>query len=349
MKVLVLGGRGFIGRHVVDALERRGHDVVVGTRHAGRRSGAGRPSLPTRFEDLVTCAAWCPLVQCFDVVVNCVGILRERPGETFDAVHHRSPAALCAACGEVGVRHLIHVSALGLGDCARNGFLTSKRDGERALRDPAVPTTVVRPSLLDGEGGFGARWLRRLARLPIHFVPAEAIGRIAAVDVGDVGLAIAHLCERAPPRGLREVELGGPDERTLAGHLAALRAAHHRRPAVTIRVPSVLARSAARVCDRLHFSPYSVGHLELLRGDNVPRVDHLAALLGRPPVRVGAAPGCPSERPPANSFAKSSVKSSAKSSVMSSVQLAARLPGRSPHRVAFGAPPRQSVGPGERG
>lgn len=290
MRVLVLGGRGFLGRHVASALAARGHRVVIGSRQGGRpreEEHAAR-SRCVRFERLAAPHAWDDTLAGVDAVVNCVGILRERGAATYERVHHLAPAALAADCARLRLR-LVHVSALGLDPAARSGFISSKLRGEAAIRASGADYTIVRPSLLDGEGGFGARWLRALARLPIHCVPADAAGRIAVLSVKDAGIAIACLCE-APGRPLREADLGGPDRRTLCEYMAALRALSSRRAAYVVRVPAPLARFASHLCDLVHFSPYSFGHLELLRRDNVPRVNALPALLGVAPARVGAPP-----------------------------------------------------------
>jgi NADH dehydrogenase len=231
--------------------------------------------------------SWDALLKGIDVVVNCVGILRERGRETYARVHREAPAALARDCARLGVRRLIHVSALGLRAGARSRFLRSKRHGEAAIRASGLDWSIVRPSLLDGEGGFGARWMRRVARWPVHVVPAEARGLIAALDVGDLGLAIAALCGMKNRRDLAEVELGGLARRTMAGQLAALRRAYGYAPALRVALPPFLARFASHVCDLLHFSPYSFGHLELLRRDNVPVVNRLPELLKRAPKAVG--------------------------------------------------------------
>ena len=120
---MVLGGTGFVGRHVTAALCARGHAVVIGTRHPKRAlkklPPALRPSLhnvelrETHFESLTTRYVWKPLLGDLDVVVNAVGILRERGGETYERVHEMAPGALALACERDGVR-LVHVSALGL-------------------------------------------------------------------------------------------------------------------------------------------------------------------------------------------------------------------------------------------
>jgi NADH dehydrogenase len=200
MNTLVLGGAGFIGRHAAAALARRGHLVVIGTRHpsrAPRRLPAALHSCERRevhLERLSSPEAWRPLLHGVDTVVNAVGILRERGAETYERVHHRAPAALAAACARGAIR-LVHVSALGLHEGARSGFLTSKLAGERAIAARGSNYSIVRPSLLDGEGGYGALWFRRVAPWPLHFLPADARGRIDALDVGDLGEAIAALRE----------------------------------------------------------------------------------------------------------------------------------------------------------
>jgi NADH dehydrogenase len=282
MKVLVLGGAGFIGRHAAEALASRGHRVVIGSRHPWR----ARRRLPTALhacerreahvERLLTPDAWHPLLREIDVVVNAVGILRERGAETYARVHHFAPGALAAACARRAIR-LVHISALGLHEGARSRFIRSKLAGERAIKACGSEYCIVRPSLLDGGDGYATRWLHRLAALPIHLVPEDSSGRIAVMHVQELAVAIAVLCEMTSVMRWREVELGGRSPRTMAEHLLALRG----RPALRIVVPSWLARIASHMFDVLHFSPFSFGHLELMRVDNVPRENLLPVLLER--------------------------------------------------------------------
>jgi NADH dehydrogenase len=290
MTVLVLGGTGFIGRHVVAALRAQGCKVVIGSRtprrHRRRQVADGWREL--RMERQLSAHDWPTLLDDCAAVVNCVGILRPRGGETYDRVHHRAPAALAIACGERGLR-LVHVSALGLEADLRSRFLRSKRDGEAALRASGADWHIVRPSLLDGEGGFGARWIRRVARWPLHPLPRGAIGKLAVLDVRDLGEAVAKLvCDPFPLR--REHEFGGLHARTLGDHFAALRALDTDTPARRIQLPDLATRLLAHACDLLHATPLSFGHWELLRHDNCPRENHLPALLGRQPRAVGATP-----------------------------------------------------------
>lgn len=291
MRVLVLGGAGFLGRHVVAALAARGHDVIVGSRDGGRVDrlcatlNVRALFRPVRFERQTLPARWDATLENVEVAVNCVGILRERGAATYERIHHLAPAALAADCARLHVR-LIHVSALGLHAAARSRFIGSKRRGEQAIQASGAEFTIVRPSLLDGEGGYGARWLRALARLPVHCIPADAVGRIAVLAASDAGRAIARLCEIGGGGAYREAELGGPAWPTLDEHMAALRARLGRRAARVVRIPPLLARLASHACDFLHVSPFSFGHLELLRHDNVPAVNLLPVLLDAPPRTV---------------------------------------------------------------
>lgn len=294
--VLILGGAGFIGRHVVQALIARGQSVIVGTRHPRRRSHHN-PSFAyreVRLDRLLDADAWADKLQGCSGVVNCVGILRERGHETYRRVHHEAPSALAQACAMRRLK-LVHVSALGLDAEVRSGFLRSKRDGEAALRNSAADWHIVRPSLLDGDGGFGARWIRRVARWPLHPLPPAAQGHMAVMDVRDLGEAIANLLldsTTCPDGGtVREHDLGGLQLRTLGEHLAAMRALHTPRPALTLPIADALARTCAHVCDLFHLTPFSFGHWELLQRENCPRENRLPILLGRAPRRVGAQVG----------------------------------------------------------
>ncbi len=298
--VLVLGGHGFIGRHACQALSARGFRVLVGTRR--RVSQKDREHLrQVRVHRMSDAGQWQLLLEDVDVVVNCVGILRERLQESYLEVHRDAPLSLLTACQRYRITHLIHVSALALAPDAKSGFITSKWFGEEALEvacsmDQRTACTIVRPSLLDGSDGFGSRWLRRLARAPIIALPRSLTGRLAALDVDDLGAAIAALAA-SPASGFDVVELGGTKFRTMAEHIGALRRGLGHRPATVLAVPGWLASAVAWTCDLLHFSPLSRGHLELMAKDNLPRGRRLEQLLGRAPRSIGQEEGAPARQP----------------------------------------------------
>ncbi len=303
LRVLVLGGSGFIGRHAVAALVNAGSDVVIGTRNPQRMSGHIPDNAEdcerreVRLERLTDVDPWPDLIEDVDVVLNCVGILRQRGAETYDKVHHLAPEAIAATCAALGKR-FVHVSALGLNGKMRSRFLTSKVAGELRVRNSGADWIIARPSLIDGEGGFGARWLRGISRLPLYAAPMDARGLIAALDVDDLGEALARLCiasaEDLMLEHSREFELGGTETFEFRDYISGLRRNYTDAPILRVPVPGFAARLFAHVCDVLHFTPFSFGHWELLRKDNVPRPNRLPELLGREPTPVAprrSAPG----------------------------------------------------------
>ena len=165
MKVLILGGTGFVGRHAAAALRARGHSVLIGTRRPKRALAKLPPALrdcdlrETHMESLTTCYVWKPLLADVDAVVNAVGILRERGGETYDRVHHMAPRALAVACERMDLR-LVHVSALGLRPEARSRFLRSKWLGERRVAESFADYSIVRRALPPSSTSLKPSWRR---------------------------------------------------------------------------------------------------------------------------------------------------------------------------------------------
>ncbi|HNY47880.1 MAG TPA: NAD-dependent epimerase/dehydratase family protein, partial [Casimicrobium sp.] len=249
MKVLVLGGTGFIGRHVVKALVANGSDVSIGTRSARAPRNGLVSEREIRLHKRISADDWSAETAEFDVIVNCAGILRARWGESFDAVYRQAPVAIATACAKHNTR-FIHVTALGLHAAASSGFITAKLAGEIGVAAANPAACIVRPSLLDGKDGFGARWLRRVAQWPVHFVPSDALGRLAPLDVGELGEVIATLCACDASALPASVEFGGAQSFAMAEYLQALR--RKPQPALRVTVPAWLVRCFAHLFDAFH-------------------------------------------------------------------------------------------------
>jgi len=287
LRILVLGGKGFIGRHATAQLKAQGAHITIGTRSPNANSSI--PEEKHVLHKALSPADWTAAAESYDVILNCVGILRQRLGETYDAVHHRAPEAIAQACETTGTR-FVHVSALGLSATAKSRFLTSKHIGEQAVAKTRGSWVIARISLLDGDGGYGAAWLRGVAKLPVFVSPSSATGELAPLTAEDTGEALARLCLASDSELRltedRTFELGGEERYTFASYVQALRRQHSSKAAVCLRVPGLLARLGAHLCDLFHFSPFSFGHWELLCYDNVPVPNRLPELLQRKPSQV---------------------------------------------------------------
>jgi NADH dehydrogenase len=233
---------------------------------------------------------WFPVLKGIDIVVNSVGILRERNlqlnPETYDKVHHLAPAALAKACAQLDVR-LIHISVIGLTNLAKSRFIRSKFAGEQGILSSGAQAVLVRPSLLDGVGGYGAKWFRRVAAWPVQFV-MKSEGRIAPLQVTDLGEALANLCQMEFDTLPKVIELGGNEVFAIEQYLTKLRTQTNKTRALQIAMPKIAVRLFSHIFDLLAWTPLSFGHFELMQGYNVPVKNMLPILLGQKPAEVGS-------------------------------------------------------------
>jgi NADH dehydrogenase len=207
-KILVLGGSGFIGRHVVAALVRRGIKVTVPSR---RRERAKHlillPTVDVIETDILADGALERLARGQDAVVNLVGVLH---GPDFETPHVRLPLALIDACRAAGVKRLVHMSALGASPDAPSAYQRSKGRGEQAVMQAKdLDVTVFRPSVVFGPEDQFLNTFACLARYtPVLMVPSPD-ARFQPVYVGDVAQAIVTSLGNVDAHG-RSYELAGP-------------------------------------------------------------------------------------------------------------------------------------------
>ena len=225
--VLVLGGSGFVGRHVVNALGAQGIKVAVPSR---RRERAKHlillPTVDVFEADILAPGVLEDLARGKQAVINLVGVLHSRRGRRdergpndygpdFARLHVELPQAIVAACRARGVRRIVHISALGISPSAPSEYLRSKAIGEQAvLAADDLEVTVFRPSVIFGpEDAF----LNTFATLSRVF-PVLPVGcpeaRFQPVYVGDVARAIMRALEDAHTHG-KVYELCGPRQYTL--------------------------------------------------------------------------------------------------------------------------------------
>ena len=239
--VLVVGGSGFLGRHLVAALAGRGIKVAVPTR---RRERAKHlillPTVEVVEADILAPGVLERLAAGRQAVINLVGILhgrRGRPdergpndyGPDFARMHVELPQALIAACRASGARRLLHVSAIGAAPAAPSEYLRSKAFGERAvLAADDLDVTVFRPSIVFGpEDKFLNSFAALLKLLPGMAVPCPG-ARFQPVHVGDVARAMLAALDEPRTRG-KVYELCGPQAYTMKQLVEYVCAATGRR------------------------------------------------------------------------------------------------------------------------
>lgn len=278
MRILIVGGHGFIGRHLTATLRVQGHDVVRPHGPAYRFSARSKPD------------DWLGALTDVDAAINLAGIFRERGDATFDAVHRHGPAMLAVACVAAGVRRLVHLSALGADDSASTPYHRSKKAGDDALRAiGALDLTIAQPSLVFGPDGASSRAFLMLAALPVLPLPDGGGQRIQPIHVDDLARALAASIEA--PRGRyagQSIAMVGPQATTLAGYLQDLRAGMGLPLARVVAVPRALVEGAARIGDRLPGALFDRASWSMLQRGNVADPAIVTQLLGRTPMQPRA-------------------------------------------------------------
>jgi uncharacterized protein YbjT (DUF2867 family) len=226
MRVLVTGAYGLIGAAVLARLHRGGHEVVG----AGRSLEAAPRRFPyahwvaADFTRLTSAAAWRPLLDGIDAVVNCVGVLEDSPRDDTRAVHVAGTVALFDACAAAGIRRVIHVSAIGAASSGQTAFARTKAEADAHLRGLDLDWVILRPALVLAPAAYGgSAMLRGIAAFPLIVPLSGADDRVQIVSIGDVADTVA-LCLRADAPTRASFDLAYPQAYSLAEIVLALRA-----------------------------------------------------------------------------------------------------------------------------
>ena len=216
MKLLVTGGTGFVGTHLVNALVRRGHAVAVLARHPDRaRNRYNRPVERVR-GDVLDPASLAPAVAGRDAVIHLVGIIHEKGPQTFDRMHRQAVENVVAAMHATDLRRLLHMSAMGASEDSPSEYARTKAAGERAVRESGLEWTIFRPSIVFGPGNGFVSLLAPIVRKNPIFIPVIGRGetRFQPVSVHDVSRVFADALEKPESVG-KTFEVGGPEVLTL--------------------------------------------------------------------------------------------------------------------------------------
>jgi len=290
--VLVMGGTGFVGRHVCEKLCRSGWHVTVPTRRAHTaRHIQHLPGLSVVEADVHNPVALARLLAGHQAVVQLVAILHGNE-HAFDQVHVQLPARLVAACQSSDVRRVVHVSALGVAPDAPSMYQRSKARGEAALKAGGLDLTLLRPSVIFGADDHFLNLFAAMQRW-LPFVPlAGARAQFQPVWVEDVAEAVVR-CLAQPATAGKTYECAGPEVLTLEDIVRlAGKSSGHPRP--VIEIADDVGRAQAWLMEHLPGPPLmSRDNLDAMKTPNVASGEFpgLRALGIEPASLAAVAPG----------------------------------------------------------
>lgn len=260
-RICLLGGTGFVGRHLTARLANDGWRVRLLTRSAARhRSLTVLPTVTLKEGNVYDPAFLLQQFTGCDAVINLVGILNERgrDGRGFDRAHVELAGKIVAACQQAGVTRLLHMSSLkASAESGPSHYLRSKGEAENIVRRAQnMRVTVFQPSVIFGPDDSFVKRFAGLLRLPIPVFPLpRANSRFQPVYVGDVVAAFAGAIDDPDTFG-KVYQLCGPDVYSLR-ELIRLIASSIRVKRKILPVPDSVARIQARFMDFVPGKPFS--------------------------------------------------------------------------------------------
>jgi NADH dehydrogenase len=279
--ILVTGGTGFVGSHLVARLVQAGEQVRALARTRVEISGVEVVVGDVRDLSAVTAA-----VRDCQAVIHLVGIVREIGEATFQRVHVDGTRTVVQACVEAGVGRLLHMSALGARPGARSTYHRTKWEAEELVRRSGLQATIFRPSVIFGAGsGFLAELRRLVHRGPVIPIAGNGMALLQPIWVEDVISCFVGALAKPETAG-QAYHLGGPEVFGFEEMVDLVAAAEGiRKP--RLHLPVLWLRPLAAVLGRLtpRF-PLTSDQLTMLLEDGVCDTTEMREVLGVTPASL---------------------------------------------------------------
>ncbi|HMA34335.1 MAG TPA: NAD(P)H-binding protein [Chloroflexia bacterium] len=251
--LLLVGGTGFVGSYLLEALDQQGRrdQVRILVRSAAKRQALEAQGWATAAGDLIQPATLAPALAGVDTVINLVSIIREKNGQTFAGVMGSGPRHLVDAARAAGVTKFVYMSALGTSatSVTLSQYYKYKWASEEYLRQSGIPFIIFRPSFLIGPGGEFTALLNTLTLLPLVNVPGPGTYPVQPMYVRDLARYVVQMLD--DPRALNQtLEIGGPETFTYNTMIRKTLAAKGKK-GILIHMPLPLMRLVVPVLDKL--------------------------------------------------------------------------------------------------
>ena len=283
MIALVTGATGFLGRHVVKALDDMGVEVRCLVHTPGKEDVFGRTSVDVHYGSVSDPESISSALYNVDAVVHLVAVIRERGSSTFEAINHRGARNVARAAAQAGVKHLVHVGAIGSVEDARLPYLHSKWRGEQAVMESGVPYTIIRGSILFGPGDEFINSLAGLVKaLPVATVAGNGRNKFQPIAVDEAAKCVALAVQRQGPLG-ETVEIGGPHHLSYNDIVDTICRTYRARR-LRLHVPLFAMRPAVKLMEAvMSRPPVTTDQLGMVSLDNIAELGTVEKVFGFSP------------------------------------------------------------------
>ncbi len=283
MKILLTGASGFIGHHILQVLEKQNYEVIACCRSPEKlffKSESTR-ILQINFPNMTDQTDWLLHLRNIDVVINCVGIIAETKGQTFETLHTQAPTALFKAAEQTEVKKIIQISALGADESAQSAYHLSKKYADDALKNLNVDWYVLQPSIVYGDGAQSMALFHALAALPVHALIDGGKQLMQPVHVSDIAATIIQCLKPESPSYLT-LPMVGPKAISFKRLLEQLRQRLGKKPAPAFSLPGGLAQRSVFIGKWLGEPTFNAENIAMLRRGNSADAEPISQFLGHP-------------------------------------------------------------------
>ena len=271
---LIFGGSGQIGRNLIRKLTKNNYRVTVVTRNLHQKSYAIKTQGNAGYIDVVEANIFDEekirnLFKKADICINLIGILFEKKkGNTFENIHSIFPSLLAKLCKEYGLKHYIHLSALGINDAKDSNYAKSKLKGESNIHKHFSLATILRPSIVYSvDDKFTTQFMTLLNRLPIFPLYYSGKTKFAPIHCSDLTDIIYHVISKNIFS--KTIECVGPEILTFKELLEKLLKLIGKKK-ILMPLPLALANFSAKLFELLPNPLLTRDQLRLLKYDNIP-------------------------------------------------------------------------------
>lgn len=289
-RICILGGTGFVGRHLIPKLANQGYQTLILARHPQRhRHLAVNPGCTVVEADIFNKEQLAGHFKNCTAVINLVGILNERKKHDFRHTHIQLVDLVSSACRQAGVKRLLHMSALNA-DAGRGSsfYLRTKGEGENRAHTggkPDVAVTSFRPSVIFGPDDSLVNRFADLLRIPGPLPLACPNTRFAPVYIEDICQAMLNSLENRQTFGQR-YDLCGPQIYSLFELVSYIAKQLGIRKTI-IRLPNGLAKLQAGILEKLPGRMFTMDNYLSLQQDSIcPDSDMNIQALGITPTHM---------------------------------------------------------------
>ena len=270
---LIFGGSGQIGRNLIRKLTKNNFQVTVVTRNIHQKSYIIKTQANAGYIDIVESNIFeeqklRKLFEKADVCINLIGILFEsKKGNTFKNIHTVFPSLLSKLSKEYKLKHLIHLSALGINEATDSDYAKSKLEGEERILKNFPLATIIRPSIVYSvDDNFTTNFMTLLNRLPIFPLYYEGKTKFTPIHCSDLTDVILNVISNNVNSKI--IECVGPEIISFKEIIEKLLNLIGKKR-LLIPMPLPIAQMSAKFFEMMPNPILTRDQLKLLKYDNV--------------------------------------------------------------------------------